>query len=180
MKLDEVVTPATQTDEFELSDTAEDPVVRELRAVEPWWVMPSLDLLLALVAFVIAYFIRYELQVFRPILEQNNAPFDSYFPYAGFYGLWLYINYRGSGLYRIVRGRPWIEEVYTIINGVANATLLVMAISFVFQPKVFSRLMIVYVAGVTVILLALARVGQRWIRPSISTIFFMVSNEPLS
>ena len=167
MKMDEVATPVTEAAEVELIDTSEDPVVRELRAVEPWWVMPTIDLVLAFIAFAIAYFIRYELQVFRPILEQNNAPFNSYLPYAGFYGLWLYINYRGSGLYRIVRGRPWMEEVYTIINGVANATLLVMAISFVFQPKVFSRLMIVYVAGVTVVLLALARVGQRWIRANL-------------
>lgn len=168
MKIDELVpSPKTTTVELDTIPPAEDSVVRELRAVEPWWVMPLLDLVLALLAFGIAYFMRYELQIIRPILEENNAPFDSYFPYAIFFALWLYINYRSNGLYKIVRGRPWLQEVYTIINGVANATLIIMAISFFVQPKVFSRLLIVYVAAVTVVLLSMARVVQRVIRANL-------------
>src|SRR5690606_1585683 len=39
-----------------------------------------------------------------------------------------------------------------------------MAISFGFQPLVFSRLMMVYVAGITIILLAAARFVRRMIQ----------------
>lgn len=47
-----------------------------------------------------------------------------------------------------------MAEVYTIINGVTNATVVVMAISFIFQPLFFSRLMMVLAAVITVVLLA--------------------------
>lgn len=123
--------------------------------------MPWVDLALTLVAFVLAYLARYELGILRRVLEINYAPMDAYFFYIGVYALWLQLHFRGSGLYKNVRGRPWLEEVYTIINGVANSTLVVMAISFILQPLFFSRLMLVYLAVITVVLLAVARIVQR-------------------
>ncbi len=128
---------------------------------EPLWLMPLVDILLAFVAFGLAYFVRYELQLIRPLLEVNRAPFEPYVPFAVVYFIWLYLNYRGSGLYKVVRGRTWLDDVSTITNGVTNATVILLAISFVFQPLVFSRLMMIYVAAITVILLALARVARR-------------------
>lgn len=127
-------------------------------------IMPLVDAGLALAAFLLAYIVRYEWQILRPVFELNRAPFDPYLPYAAVFIGWLYINYRGSGLYRPVRGRPWLEEVYTIINGVSNATVVLMAISFITQPIVFSRLMLIYAAVITIVFLALARVIQRSIQ----------------
>ena len=123
--------------------------------------MPVVDALLAFAAFGLAYFARYELQILRAVLEFNRAPFEPYVPYAIVYIAWLYLNYRGSGLYKAIRGRPLIDEIYTIINGVTNATVVLLAISFVLQPLVFSRLMIIYVAAITIVLLIGARVVQR-------------------
>ena len=123
--------------------------------------MPIVDFALACLAFVLAYIARYELEIFRPVLEVNSAPFAPYIPYMLIFAVWLQFQYRGVGLYRIVRGRSWVEEVYTIINGVASATLTLFAVSFFTQPYVFSRLMLIYAAGITIVLLALARVVQR-------------------
>lgn len=128
---------------------------------EPSWLMPAIDVLLALLAFVLAYVVRYDLQIIRPVDEAFRAPFAPYIPYAIIYVIWLQLIYRGSGLYKIVRGRSWLDEVYTIINGVTNATVVMLAISFFFQPLVFSRLMMIYVAAITIILLAGARVIRR-------------------
>jgi hypothetical protein len=127
-------------------------------------VMPLVDAGLALVAFLLAYIVRYEWQILRPVFELNRSSFDPYLPYVAVFIVWLYVNYRGSGLYRPVRGRPWLEEVYSIINGVSNATVVMMAISFVTQPIVFSRLMLIYAAVITIVFLALARVIQRSIQ----------------
>lgn len=138
--------------------------MNKLKSLDFQTLMIPVDLVLAFVAFVLAYILRYELQIFRPLLEVNYAPFAPYLPYAGIYLVWLHLHYRGSGLYKVVRGRAWLEEVYTIINGVTNATLVLMAISFFFQPLVFSRLMMIYVAVITVILLAVARIVQRSIQ----------------
>jgi FlaA1/EpsC-like NDP-sugar epimerase len=123
--------------------------------------MPVVDFVLACLAFILAYIARYELEIFRPVLEINNAPFDPYLPYMLIFALWLHFQYRGTGLYRVVRGRSWIEEVYTIINGVASATVILVAISFFIQPIVFSRLMLIYAAGITIVLLSSARIIQR-------------------
>jgi exopolysaccharide biosynthesis polyprenyl glycosylphosphotransferase len=57
-----------------------------------------------------------------------------------------------------------LDETYTIVNGVTNATVVLLAISFVFQPLVFSRLMMIYVAGITVVLLSGARLIRRIIQ----------------
>jgi len=137
------------------------------RFPEPPWLMSALDVGLALFAFALAYYVRYELEILRPLLEVNRAPFAPYLPYFVVFSLWLHINYRSNALYKNVRGRPWLEEVYIIINGVTNETVLLMALSFVFQPLVFSRLMMIYVAAFTVLLLSTSRVIQRTVRANL-------------
>jgi exopolysaccharide biosynthesis polyprenyl glycosylphosphotransferase len=127
----------------------------------PRWLLPVCDIILALVAFMIAYVVRYELQIVRPVLEINRAPFLPYIPYAAFYALWLSVNYWGIGLYKSVRGRSLLEEVYKIASGVTNATVVLFGLYFFFQPLAFSRLMLLYVAAGTVALLTLARIVQR-------------------
>jgi exopolysaccharide biosynthesis polyprenyl glycosylphosphotransferase len=151
-----VLDKPTETRDSELHGDA----LRRSRTA-PRWLMPLVDLVLALTAFALAYIMRYELQIFRPVLEYNISSFEPYWPYAVLYTGWLLFNAWGAGLYRGVRGRPWLEEVYTIANGVTNAVVLMLAISFFLQPLVFSRLMMIYVAVLTVALLGGARVVQR-------------------
>ncbi|MDX1993895.1 MAG: sugar transferase [bacterium] len=146
--------PLTSTDEFRRPAP---------RPPERPWVMPLADAALAFLAFALAYYVRYELEILRPLLEINRAPFAPYLPYYAVFAAWLFFNYRGSGLYQRVRGRALMEEIYSIINGVANATVVVMALSFIFQPLVFSRLMILYVAAFAIALHVTARVVQRGI-----------------
>lgn len=136
-------------------------VMKMIKQLDTQNVMPLVDVALAFVAFFLAYLLRYEFQILVPLLEVNFASFYPYLPYAALYMAWLHLQYRGSGLYKVVRGRPWMEEVYTIINGVTSATLVWMAVGFILQPLVFSRLMMIYVAVITVVLLATARIIQR-------------------
>jgi exopolysaccharide biosynthesis polyprenyl glycosylphosphotransferase len=143
-----------------------------LRANSPFearWLMPFVDVVLAFAAFGLAYYVRYDLQFLRPVYENNVAQFNPYIPYVFVFSAWLLINYRGAGLYRNIRGRSWLAEVGIVINGAANATLITMALSFLFQPAVFSRLMLVYVAGFTVLLLAITRVLRRMMRAHLRT-----------
>lgn len=123
--------------------------------------LPTLDVGLALLAFVLSYIARYELTIFRPVLEINRAEFGPYIPYALVYAGLLYISYHGGGLYKNIRGRSVMEEIYIIINGVTSATVLLLALYFAFQPLVFSRLMLIYVAALTISLLGLTRVIRR-------------------
>src|SRR5690606_19156024 len=133
------------------------------RLPEPRWLMPLIDVLLAAFAFGLAYFIRYRLQILILVDGPHQAPFGPYVPYVILYVGLLFLGFQGSRLYRRVRGRSWLDEVSTIINGVMTTTVLLMAVSFVTQPLVFSRLLIIYVAAITIVLLSLARVVQRTI-----------------
>src|SRR5690242_12834286 len=90
-------------------------------SIEPKWLMPLVDVLLASLAFLLAYFIRYQLQILRPVNEPNRAPFEPYIPYVIVYAVLLFLSYQGSRLYKNTRGRSWLEEVYVIINGVTSS-----------------------------------------------------------
>jgi exopolysaccharide biosynthesis polyprenyl glycosylphosphotransferase len=122
-----------------------------------------LDVLVAFIAFVLAYTVRYEVQLIRPVLEVNNVPFSNYIPYVLVYTGWLLMNYATSGLYRRIRGRSFFEESAIIANGATNAVVLLMAISFMVQARGFSRLMLVYLVVTTIVLLASLRLGRRWL-----------------
>ncbi len=131
--------------------------------LEPQWLLPAIDVGLALATWVVAYVIRYQLQVGRPVNEPNFAPFPPYVPYALLFALFVWVGLRGSGLYKYSRTRSFTEELFSIISTVTSATVVLMAISFVLQPLVFSRLMLIYVAFAAVVLLALARIIRRQI-----------------
>jgi len=137
------------------------PQLDERPSIEPRWLWPLLDFGLVVLAFVLGYIIRYDWQVFRPVFDPSSAEFAPYIPYMLIYAVMLYFNYQRSSLYRHVRGRAWMEEVTIVVNGVTTATVVLLALFFMLQPEVTSRLMLVYVALLTVALLSLARAARR-------------------
>ncbi len=114
-------------------------------------VMPFLDFLLVIIAFRLAYTLRYDLQILKPVDEVNYAPFEPFLPYALVFAVWLIGTWPVMHLYRDQRGRSLFEEVYTLLNGATNATVLVMALSFLLRPPIFSRLMIVEAAALVIL-----------------------------
>lgn len=137
------------------------PLARNRHYALPAWLQPTVDFALILAAFALAYITRYHLSIFRPVLEINQADFGPYVPFAFIYAAILWLIYQGNGLYRPARGRALMEEIYSIGSGIASAIVVLLALFFIFQPLVFSRLMLVYVAVITLALLTLARVARR-------------------
>ena len=134
----------------------------ERPTIEPRWLFPLLDALLALLAFAIAYVLRYELQIIRPILDPVKRDFTPYLPYAAVYVVLIWLNFQRNHLYRNIVGRAWLEEVYLIGSSVAVAIVIVLAMFFILQPTVYSRLMLIYVAALTLCAGALSRLIRRW------------------
>jgi exopolysaccharide biosynthesis polyprenyl glycosylphosphotransferase len=130
---------------------------------------PVLDAALVFASFAIAYYMRYGLQLIRPVFDPNQAPFQPYLPYTAIFAAMLYINYRASGLYKSNRGRSYWDELYAVINGVTNSTVVLLGLYFVFQPLVFSRLMALYAAITCIILLATVRALRRIVRAYLRT-----------
>ncbi len=128
--------------------------------------MPVIDFLLVLVAFRLAFTLRYDLQILKPVDEafSSFATFADFLPYAIVYGLWLVMTWPVAGLYREQRGRSWFEEAFGVLNGATNAWVLVMALNFLLRPQVFSRLMILEATILVIALLALERLIYRYAR----------------
>jgi len=123
--------------------------------------MPLLDVGLIFLAWALGYTLRYDWQIFRPVFDPSRAGFAPYLPYAALYTAMLLFIYHNSDLYRQRRGRSLFSEGAIIANGVTNATVILLAFYFLLQPLVTSRLMLVYVAALTLMLLTLSRLTRR-------------------
>ena len=134
----------------------------ERPTIEPRWLFPLLDIALAFLVFGLSFVLRYELQIIRPVLDPFRREFAPYVPYALVYALLIWLNYERNGLYRNIAGRSWLEEVYLIGSSVAVAIVPILAMFFILQPLVTSRLMLIYVAALTLAVGALSRLARRW------------------
>ena len=135
----------------------------ERPTIEPRWLFPLIDAVLAFILFGIAYVVRYELQIIRPVLDPIQRDFGPYIPFAAVYALLIWLNYQRNGLYRNIVGRAWMEEVYLIASGVAVSIVIVLAMFFILQPLATSRLMLIYVAALTLVIGSLSRLIRRWV-----------------
>lgn len=136
----------------------------ERPTIEPRWLFPVIDAALAFLVFGLAYLLRYELQIIRPVLDPGQHPraFAPYLPFAAAYAILIWLNYQRNGLYRNIVGRAWMEEVYLIGSSVTVSIVIVLAMFFILQPWVTSRLMLIYVAALTFLFGALSRLIRRW------------------
>lgn len=130
-------------------------------------IMPVVDLALVWLAFVFGYYLRYQVQLLRVVSESNRAPFEPYLPYAIFFTIWIGLHFQGARLYEAQRGRSWGDEMYVVVSGAANATMATMAVSFFFQPLVFSRLLLLQAGVLVIIFLGVARLVQRQVQANL-------------
>jgi exopolysaccharide biosynthesis polyprenyl glycosylphosphotransferase len=119
------------------------------------------DILLINLAFWLSYMVRYRLGFPYPVPPFYDAPYPPYIPYAILLTLLCLLTFQIDGLYRPQRGRGWLYEGYRLASGTATSTVFVMAITFFFQPLVYSRGMLVLAGTMIVLFLSLARVIRR-------------------
>jgi len=131
----------------------------------PWWVILS-DILLISVSVLLAYWVRYELQWFRDISYHHSL--SAYVPFSLLFTALMLLAFQMDRVYQQWRGCPWLDQVYRIINATAKSVVVMLAITFVLQPRQYSRLLLVEAGIIAVILLVLSRVMQNgiagWLR----------------
>ncbi len=131
----------------------------------PWWVILS-DILLISVSVLLAYWVRYELQWFRDISYHHSL--SAYVPFSLLFTALMLLAFQMDRVYQQWRGCPWLDQVYRIINATAKSVVVMLAITFVLQPRQYSRLLLVEAGIIAVILLVLSRVVQNgiagWLR----------------
>ena len=119
----------------------------------PGWVV-LLDIVTIIVAFLGGYWVRYDLRWFLDIAY--DAPLSAYLPFLILYVILTPLFFVVDGVYR-TWPRSWMDQVYRITNATAKVTVLMLAITFVFRPRYYSRAMLIEVGLLTILLLALVR-----------------------
>ncbi len=135
------------------------------RDVRQWmpWVSIAIDALLINVAFLIAYWVRYDLQWLRSVDPANNVPYTAYLPMVFLLTLILLLAMRREGAYDLRRTRPFFDEFYGILNATTTAILLLVVFVFFYRRLFYSRLIFIYGGILILIMLTTARLVRRMI-----------------
>ena len=96
-----------------------------------------LDVLLINVAFALGYYVRYELELFRPVGEAFDAPYTAYLSFQLWYTILLLIFLYLDGAYVRRRGGSWFEDLYRVSNATTTVAVILIAATFLFQPLVY-------------------------------------------
>jgi exopolysaccharide biosynthesis polyprenyl glycosylphosphotransferase len=120
-----------------------------------------LDGALIVLAFAIAYWIRYELQWIRTVEPAYLVPFRVYIPSILALTAILLLVYWLEGAYRLKRDAFFYDEFYLILRGTVTGIAAMIVIIFLATPSYYSRLIFGYTGIVTVILLGLSRAIER-------------------
>lgn len=124
------------------------------------------DALLINVAFALAWWLRYRQQFLATVDPANDAPYVVYLPFSLGTTLLLLLIYKIDGVYDRRRGRPWLDEVYRLVNGTTTAVVLLLALVFIliyFRPLSYSRIMFLEAAALIVLSLSAYRLVFGWV-----------------
>ncbi|HRF48508.1 MAG TPA: undecaprenyl-phosphate glucose phosphotransferase [Anaerolineales bacterium] len=123
-----------------------------------------IDIVLINVAFALSYYVRYELELLVPVDEQFSAPYNAYLTMQAAYTLLTLFFLWADGAYAERRGVSVFNDLYRVINAVSTVGVIMFAAVFLLLPTVYSRGLIVWAIVLTVVVLWLARIGQRVVR----------------
>lgn len=127
-----------------------------------------LDLVLINAAFAAAYYVRYNMHFPLTVAEANYINYSEYIPISIGLSLGLLLIYRFEGIYTIVRGRSWLEEMYGLITATFTGIVILVFVFFFFRPQYYSRLIYLYAGILVVLFLTVERVIIRvvlgWLR----------------
>jgi exopolysaccharide biosynthesis polyprenyl glycosylphosphotransferase len=126
----------------------------------PRWLIPAVilsDAVLINAAFLLAYAVRYRLQLFRPVEPEFDNPVDVYFPFLLVLTILLIVAYKIDNVYVPRRLGMWLDQMSRIVRSTMIAMLIMIGITFVYQPFFYSRLIYLYATILIVALLGLGR-----------------------
>ncbi|NOZ50695.1 MAG: sugar transferase [Chloroflexi bacterium] len=138
-------------------------LIRHHRAI-----IVAFDILLVVLAFYTAWYVRYQLQWYRSVDPASYTDFSFYFWIslltAGLTLLAFYV----QGVYRLPRGVSFLTEFSRLLNATAIITIIVMVGNYMFQPPYHSRLVYGIAGALILVLTTISRIFYRqilrWLR----------------
>ncbi len=144
------------------------------------WGAIVLDIGLILVAFLLAYVLRYQFQWLREVDPAYYTTFVPYIPMAAIQGGLTLLAFLLSGVYRFRRGASLVDEVYGVINGAFSGFVVTVFFIFFWRPLVYSRLFFLYATALIIVFLIAARLLRDKPRPELRVIAELVDGRTLS
>ena len=124
------------------------------------WIRAAADLVAILAALLLAYNYRYHVDRI-PIPGTEPPAFGYYLAAAPVVALIFVVTFAASGVYRIRRGRPLLDEFFSIIGAAALAGVIILALMSIYRGFSYSRLVLLYTVSIALVLIALARIVLR-------------------
>ncbi len=132
-----------------------EPLFTKQKVATITWVVT--DIVLINVAFILAYWVRYDLQLFRAVDPAFDVPYRVYLPFVALFTLLLILVYRQQGVYHLRRQISWFDEFYAIINGTATGIVITIVFIFIYRPAFYSRIIFIYAGLLAVVILGISR-----------------------
>lgn len=127
-----------------------------------------LDLLLVVLAFFAAWYVRYELQWYRSVDPAYYTGFTFYLEIGLLAGVFMIVALSVEGVYKLPRGTSFLNEFYRLVTATSIVTIILMVGNYMFQPAYHSRLVYGIAGFLILIFLTISRIANRqlmaWLR----------------
>lgn len=124
------------------------------------WTRPILDGLSVALGLLLAYNYRFHLDPI-PIPGSERPAFGPYLAAIPVLVAVFLITFALSGIYRIRRGQPFVDELFAIIGASVVAGLVALAFMSLYRSFSYSRLVLVYTIAGSFVLIAVIRIVLR-------------------
>ena len=122
------------------------------------------DGILVNLAFILAWFIRYELQIGREVAQQDYLPLGSYAGIQLTFAALMLVTFWLKGLYRPRRRLSWADEFTIFATGSLISVAILIVGVFYFRPFGYSRLTFIYAFVLCFVFLSVSRIVVSLIR----------------
>ena len=129
-----------------------------------WWryFLVLSDALLIFVAFLTAYYLRYQAQLFLSVDPAFQQSLQGYWPLAFSTVVVVLVAFRFSHVYPYQPGRAWLTETWRIATASTAGMMFIIVASLAFRPMLYSRLVFLYTAVLVTIFLGISRLLILW------------------
>lgn len=126
----------------------------------------TLDTLMIVLGFVLAYYLRYQYQLWRAVKESQQLA--TFIPTIALLVPLTLSLLAFKGLYRLPRNAGWLNQLGIVVSSVTTSIALTIVITFLSKPTFYSRLIFGFAWAAIILLLGLGRLGvttwrrRRW------------------
>ncbi len=120
---------------------------------------------LLMAAFIIAYWLRYGLELGRDVVAPESfKPLSTFFPYLIAYTAITLISFQARGLYSVPRAATWLDHMRLVTSGSLIGVSALTLGALLLNPVLPSRLVFVFLWVCTVVIFGIERFGYRRLR----------------